>query len=316
MSRRLLPLLALLTFVGCATARYTDTSRTAMEQLLISNAVDQALDRVEFPQLAGQSVFIEDKYVECVDKTYVVACVRHRVLASGAKLADKADNADLVLEVRSGGVGTDKVETFFGMPSIALPGPMPINLPEVKLIGRETQSGTAKLGIVAYHAKEKKAVGDGGFALARSHDSGWTVLGMGPYFSGDVREEVTAATTDRSVSSVTARTAAKRGYRTPQGELASVSLSDGRAAALASTPAAPTAPLVADARGPAASGVMRPAGLAQPGAPGMPQPAPAPGAPLGPYPPAPQPGVYSTQATPAPTGGFFPVLPSPATGGF
>jgi hypothetical protein len=317
-AEHLLPLLALLISAGCATTRYTDTSRTAMEQLLISNAVDQALDRVEFPQLAGQSVFIEDKYVECVDKAYVVACVRHRVLSSGAKLADKADSADLVLEVRSGGVGTDKVETFFGVPKIALPGPMPISLPEVKLVGRETQSGTAKLGVVAYHAKEKRAVGEGGLALAKSQDNGWTILGMGPYFSGDVREEVTSATTSTSVSSDTAHTAAKRGYRTVQGKLANVTLSDGRAATFAAAaPASAAAPAVADVRGQLGAPVVRPASVARPSAPPVPSPAAIPGgSPLGPYPMTPQPGM-SPSASPRPGGGVLPPIPSPGTmGGF
>jgi hypothetical protein len=309
-------LAGLMMMLGCASTRYTDTSRTAMEQLLISNAVDQALDRVEFPQLAGQSVFVDDKYMECVDKAYVVGCVRHRVLASGAKLADKVEGADLVLEVRSGGVGTDKVETFFGFPKIALPGPMPISLPEVKLISKETQSGTAKLGIVAYHAKERKAIGQGGLSLAKSQDSAWTFLGMGPYYSGEVREEVTSATSSASVSSEAARTAAKRGYRSQRGELANVALADGRAAAIVSAPPAATPnATVADARGQIpvrpASGVP----AVTPGA--IPSSAIPPGAappravsPVG-YAPA-LPGAPYPSTGPL-GGGYFPTVPSVPT---
>jgi hypothetical protein len=303
-----LALLSLAIWAGCATTRYTDTSRTAMEQMLISNAVDQALDRVEFPQLAGQSVFIEEKYIECVDKAYVLGCVRHRVLAGGARLADKADNADIVLEIRSGGVGTDKVETFYGMPAMAVPGPLPISLPEVKLLGRSTQSGTAKLGIVAYHAKEKKAIGSGGMALARSHDHSWTVLGMGPYFRGEVREEVTSATTGRSLSADVARAAVKRGYRTAEGNAAHVALADERAALLASAkPPAPAAngpapnAQVADARGQPTG--MRPAIAAPPGVPGTVAPGPYPLTPPLQGPLGPLPG--------APPNGFFPAMPAP-----
>jgi hypothetical protein len=309
-TRPVIALLAVLPVVllgGCATTRYTDTSRTAMEQLLISNAVDQALDRVEFPQLGGQSVFVDDKYIECVDKAYVVGCVRHRVLASGARLADKADNADVVLEVRSGGVGTDKVETFFGVPPIALPGPVPINLPEIKVMGRQSQTGTAKLGIVAYHAKERRAIGEGGMTLAKSHDNGWTVLGMGPYFTGEVREEVTAATSSRSVSEGAARAAARRGYRNPQGDLASVTLADGRAALLASARPAVVGPpgvAVADARPPMMPMAVRPASVAPrtvQGAPRAVLPGTPPQGPLGPLGPLPA----------MPPEGLFPAMPSP-----
>ncbi len=316
-ARSIVALLALILFGGCATTRYSDTSRTGMEQLLISNAVDQALDRVEFPQLAGQSVFIDDKYIECIDKAYVVGCVRHRVLACGAKLADKADSADIVLEVRSGGVGTDKVEAFFGIPPIALPLPMPVNLPEIRLVGRQTQTGTAKLGIVAYHAKEKRAIGEGGMALAKSHDHGWMVMGMGPYFSGEVREEVAAATGNGSVSSEAARAATRRGYRTSQGKLANVELADERVAALASArpipaPSTPGIP-VADARGQALHGVVRPASAAQPGVPNLAVPSlPGPGG----YPPVrplmPPPAGPLGPLPEMPAGGFFPAMPSPS----
>jgi Family of unknown function (DUF6655) len=338
-------LLAVIGLNGCATTRYTDTSRTGMEQLLISNAIDQALDHVEFPQLAGESVFVDDKYIECVDKAYIVGCVRHRVLAVGAKLADKVDNADVVLEIRSGGVGTDKVDSFLGVPPVAIPGPVAINLPEIKLMGRHSQTGTAKLGIVAYRAKERTAIGQGGMTLAKSHDNGWMILGIGPYFTGEVREEITAATSNRSISEDAVRAAAERGYRNAQGNLATVTLADGRATALASAHPAATASApgtaVADARGrvmPAAtmpgatiSGAtlpgattpgattpcaVRPVSVAPSGVPGGPLPgsyplapprAPQQAAPLGPL--GPLPGM--------PSSGLFPAMPPPAApGGF
>ena len=87
---------------GCTTTRMSDTSRTGMEQLLISNAVDQSLEKVDFASLQNRNVFVEEKYLDCVDKGYIAGSIRHRVLQRGARLTDKREDADVVLEVRSG----------------------------------------------------------------------------------------------------------------------------------------------------------------------------------------------------------------------
>ena len=108
--------------VGCASTATTNTARTAKEQMLLSNAVDQSLAKVDFTPLFDQKVFVEEKYLECVDKPYVLGSIRHRVMRAGGFLADKAEDADVVMEVRSGGVGTDSTEQFLGTPEIALPG--------------------------------------------------------------------------------------------------------------------------------------------------------------------------------------------------
>jgi hypothetical protein len=186
--------LLLLVVSGCATTRQTDTSRTGVEQLLISNAVDQTLDKVDFSPLMGHAVFIQEKYLDGVDKNYVIGSLRHRVLATGAQLVDKEDDSEVVLEVRSGAIGTDNRDSFVGSPAVAIPFPFPLQFPEVRLIDTRTQLATAKIAIVAYNTKTRQAVGTGGVSLARSSDINRSVLGIGPFNSGSVREEVQVAT--------------------------------------------------------------------------------------------------------------------------
>lgn len=175
---------------GCASTKTSNTARTAQEQLLISNSVDQALNKVDFSAFNGSKVFIDEKYLECVDKNYVVGSVRHRALRSGARLVEKSDDADVIVEVRSGGVGTNISDMFVGSPELAVPGPFPISLPEVRLLSKQSQTGIAKIGIVAYDAKTRTMLGDGGMTVAQSDDSNWYLLGVGPYQNGSVREEV------------------------------------------------------------------------------------------------------------------------------
>lgn len=183
----LLATVILTSSVGCTSTATSNTARTAKEQMLLSNAVDQSLDKVDFTPLYGQKVFVEEKYLDCVDKGYVVGSLRHRVMRAGGTLSSVED-ADVVLELRSGGVGTDTTESFLGTPEIALPGMLTI--PEIRMVERKTQFGYSKLGLVIYDAKNKQVLGDGGMAMAQSDDNNWSVLGIGPFQNGDLKSEV------------------------------------------------------------------------------------------------------------------------------
>ncbi len=178
---------------GCTTAKRSNTSRTAVEQLLISNAIDQSLDKVNFTPFGGHTVYVEEKYAESVDKAYLVGSLRHRLLAAGARLADKPEDAAITVELRSGGIGTDTSESFVGTPEIALPGMLTI--PEVRFLTKTTQGGTAKIGLVAYDNKTKQVLGQGGMALSQSNDNNWFVAGVGPFQEGTIKSEVKSSTT-------------------------------------------------------------------------------------------------------------------------
>lgn len=176
-------------FLGCAVTSKSNTSRTASEQVLLSSAIDRSLSNVSFQQLSQRNVFVDDKYLDSVDKGYLVGSVRHKVLASGGRLVGEAAGADVVLELRSGGVGTDMEQSFIGIPAIGVPG-LPIELPEVKLVSRDTQKGTAKIGIVAYDPKSGAAFGLGGESTALANNENLYVLGIGPFKSGTVKEQM------------------------------------------------------------------------------------------------------------------------------
>ncbi len=178
---------------GCAQMKTSTTARTGAEQLLISNSVDQALNKVDWTPFHGKSVFVEEKYIDCVDKAYVIGSIRHRVATAGAKLAAAADKSDIVLEVRSGGVGTDISDAFVGIPAVTVPGFL--TLPDIRFVTHQLETGTAKIGLIAYDAKTRKVLGDGGMSLAKSDNSNWYVFGTGPYQTGTIPKEVTRSTT-------------------------------------------------------------------------------------------------------------------------
>ncbi len=193
----IVPALVML-IAGCTHSQRSNTARTGMEQLLISNAIDQSLEKVNFRPFGGHTVYLEEKYADSVDKAYLVGSVRHRMLATGTRLVDKPEDAEIIVELRSGGIGTDTSESFVGVPEIALPGML--TLPEVRFLQRTSQSGTAKIGLVAYDAKTKQVLGPGGTSLSKSNDNNWFVAGIGPIQQGSVKREISRSTTGAAAS--------------------------------------------------------------------------------------------------------------------
>jgi hypothetical protein len=200
-------LLALLT--GCATTKSSDTARTGIEQLLISGATDQALDKVNFEPIRNAKVYVETKYLDCTDKNYIIVSLHQRLLRNGSTLVEKAEEAQVILEIASGAVGTDRQEFFVGTPQIPLPPPSPISVPRLELFTRTRAMGTAKLTVVAYDAKSRIAVVDSGTPIARSDYKQWNFLGTNPVVSGSVPAELSAATGEKEslvpIPSVAAR---------------------------------------------------------------------------------------------------------------
>ena len=177
-------------FSGCSTMKQSDTARTGIEQLLISSATDQTLDKIDFRTISDAKVYVETKYLDCVDKNYIIVALHQRLLKAGCTLVDKPEDSQVTLEVASGGVGTDRTDMFVGSPAIPLPPPSPISLPRMPIIERTQAMGTAKLAIVAYDTKTRAPVINSGFAMARADHKTWTVLGVGGMHSGRVPQEL------------------------------------------------------------------------------------------------------------------------------
>jgi hypothetical protein len=186
--------LALLALSGCATMKESDTARTGVEQLLISSAVDRSLDRVDLKPIGGAKVFLDTQYLDCVDKNYIIVAMHQRLMTNGCTMVGKAEDAQVVVEVASGGVGTDRNDLFIGMPEIPLPPPSPIAIPRLPLFSRTKAMGTAKLAVVAYDATSKQPVINNGYSIARADHKNLNVLGVGGMQTGSVPTELARAT--------------------------------------------------------------------------------------------------------------------------
>jgi hypothetical protein len=176
---------------GCGTVKTSGTARTATEQLLLTNAWDSALQKVDFRPLAGVPVYLDTTNVSAVDQGWVVSSLRQSLLAQGVMLRQKPEQAQWVVEARVGAYGTDAYNWLVGIPQTTVPPTitgMPTGtIPEIPLIKKSDQRGVAKLALFAYDRASGQLVWNSGTLVAIATAKDMHVLGVGPIQSGTIR---------------------------------------------------------------------------------------------------------------------------------
>jgi hypothetical protein len=179
---------------GCGTTRWTDTDRTGTEQLLVSDSIDQAVSRIDFSILHGQNVFLDIQSLSGTpDQRYLISTVRESLMASGCNLMPAPEPADYIVELRSGGIGTDRNDRLLlGVPQIALPigivGPA-TTIPEIALIKETEQTGVAKIAVFAYEKPTGRPIWKSGLVQNQSRLERVWLLGAGPYEEGHISRQ-------------------------------------------------------------------------------------------------------------------------------
>ncbi len=188
--RLTLTLLSCGLLLGCGTTKWTDTTRTATEQLLISDSMDRAVSRIDFRALAGKKVFVDDTPLKGVtDTAYLASVIRQHLLASGGKLQETKDKAEYVVEVRAGAVGTDHDDLLVGVPALTVPTVVPVpgiptQIPEIPFVKRTNQRAVAKIAVFVYNRKTGRILWQSGIVPDESRTKALWVFGAGPFQSG------------------------------------------------------------------------------------------------------------------------------------
>jgi hypothetical protein len=207
-ARFALSLVALLLFGGCATIRVTDPPRTATEQFLLSGSIQDAIGQLSMDGLRDQMVFVDATYLTgdptqsqtasvvqrdrpAQDFLFLVGELRSRLLREGARLTDKRDDATVICEVRSGGVGIDRYEFLLGLPSTALTnvsgtGGLPIAIPELSILKSTRQLAFSTVSIVAFRTKSGELVSQSGPFVGKRLRADYWIFGTGPNTVGDI----------------------------------------------------------------------------------------------------------------------------------
>ena len=135
--------LAAILTAGCTTRAVSNTPRTAIEQLLLSTAVDTAFEKVNLPDLSDKKVYIDFSNLESYDSEYVKSAFKAYLAKSSPAFIDKPEEADYIINVSCGGLGNEYKDILFGIPALPIPG-SPVSSPELALWKRVEQDGIAK----------------------------------------------------------------------------------------------------------------------------------------------------------------------------
>ena len=200
-ARVVIPLLTLGICIGCGTTQWTDTQRSATEQLLITDAMDRAVSRLDFRALAGKTAFIDDTPVRSItDSQYLVSCVRQHMLAGGCFVKNTMEEADYVAEVRAGAVGTDRHDLLYGVPSVNIPTLVPMSgfgipsqIPEIPFVKRTDQRAVAKIAVFAYNRDTGRPVWQSGAMPIESEAKAVWIFGAGPFQRGSIYDGMALA---------------------------------------------------------------------------------------------------------------------------
>ncbi len=176
---------------GCASIRITDPARTATEQFLLSQAAVKAVGLLSFEAIHGRKAFLDANNFSPAEKDFVLSEFRAKLLLSGVSIAPKKDDAEIIVEVRSGGVGIDRYESLFGIPSFAAPASsitsaISLVTPEIAITKKIRQIGFASVSYIAYWTDTGEVVASSGPAIGKSNREDWWLFGFGPNTIGNI----------------------------------------------------------------------------------------------------------------------------------
>ncbi len=190
--------------LGCGTTK----SFTATEQLLLSDAVDSTITKIDFRPLSNKRIFLETKYSEeagkskqagatnqaLVNADYVISAVRQQLVAAGCMLVEKKEEAELVVEIRTGALGSDAHSVIYGLPAtnignatgLIAGAPAIPTIPELAIAKRDMRSAAAKVALFAYRRDTLEPYWQSGIAQAGSNARDTFFMGIGPFQSGTI----------------------------------------------------------------------------------------------------------------------------------
>ena len=189
--------LLLVALTGCGTTK----SYTATDQLLMSDAVDATVAKLDFSPLAGKKVYLDATYVKTVrsplliESDYVISSLRQQMVSAGVLMVDGREDADIIAEARLGALGLDGHNVVYGIPATnalstataaLTSAPILPQLPEISLARREAKSGAAKIAVFAYLRETREPYWQSGIAKSTSNAKDIWILGVGPFQRGSI----------------------------------------------------------------------------------------------------------------------------------
>jgi hypothetical protein len=144
----------LLTLSSCThTYQFTYTKKSGIEQLLVTKAVDEAIQRMTV-DIKGSKVFVDASCLMRDEQSYIKKAFEHWFLNGGVSIAEYSWDADYIVSVLVRVAGTDGDQFFLGVPSIPIPLATNISTPALTIFSGMIQEGRVEMEVMIYSAKE------------------------------------------------------------------------------------------------------------------------------------------------------------------
>jgi hypothetical protein len=184
--------------------RVTDPYATATELFLESEATRQAVQQINVSFMRDRKVYVDTNYLSTIRENsevlsfkqtpqpylFLVAELRARLLLGGARLVETRQEAEVIVEVRTGGISVDHEEDLLGLASITVPtevvASVPFTTPELAILKSTKQYGYASVAIVAYWRDTGEVVSSSGPFVGRTNREDYWILGIGPRTVGNI----------------------------------------------------------------------------------------------------------------------------------
>jgi hypothetical protein len=166
--------LVLLGAPGCSVdAGPITIPRTAVQQILVTEAIERALDGLEWPDLEGRSVVVRSgapgvgygSPSRSTDEGFLLRAAEVRVGRSGGRVVEEVADADYVLTLLAGALSLDRSRRLFGIEGTE-GGFFPITFPMLAIYERLHEEGFAKTQIVVNDARSGGLIHTSGPATA------------------------------------------------------------------------------------------------------------------------------------------------------
>lgn len=174
--------------MSCSTTpRTTDSSRTAIEQLLISEAVTQSLPKKydeSLPIPIGSKLSLNTSSLT-KDQAQLQLILTGWLGRQGYLVQKDENNATYRVDVIVEALGTESARMFFGIPPIQSQL-IPFSLPELALYKSQYQTGYVKFNMNIFERTTGKFIGSTSNFLADSYHNNYTILFLVTYTLTDL----------------------------------------------------------------------------------------------------------------------------------
>ena len=142
----------LLTLSSCThTYQFTYTKKSGIEQLLVTKAVDEAIQMM-IVDMKGSKLFVDVACLMRDEQSYIRKAFIHWFLDAGVFVSEYSWDADYIVSVLVKVAGIDGDQFLLGVPSIPVPLTISLATPALTIFNQMTQEGRVEMEVMIYSA--------------------------------------------------------------------------------------------------------------------------------------------------------------------